>query len=113
MPRRPEFTERYVDALQALAVATGRTARVTNANGQYALRVDFEFGRYLTATNTDAVTGLADADAAEPGQVRVFDPIADDGSPHLVADQSATWLIDAYDAAVVDLLPPAEVRGEF
>ncbi|TWS23542.1 hypothetical protein FK268_14795 [Tsukamurella sputi] len=109
MPRRPEFTGRYTDALHALEVSTERSARVENINGQYALRVDFELGRYLLATNTDSVTGLADDDAGAPWRVRFFDGAMDDGASVLIADRSAAWLIDAYDAAVADLPPVTEV----
>jgi hypothetical protein len=111
VPRKTEFAERYTDALQALEVATGRPARVTNINGRYALRVDFEFGRYLTATKADSFTGLGDADAGDPWRVRVFEPAAGDESLRILADQSAMWLIDAYDAAVVELPPAAAPIG--
>ncbi|KXP11103.1 hypothetical protein AXK57_06990 [Tsukamurella pulmonis] len=80
-----------------------------NLGGQYALRVDFELGRYLLATNTDTVVGLADDDAGAPWRVRFFDGALDDGASVVVADRSAAWLIDAYDAAVGDLPPMAEV----
>ncbi|NMD55238.1 MULTISPECIES: hypothetical protein [Tsukamurella] len=109
MPRRPEFTGRYTDALHALEVSTQRTARVENLGGQYALRVDFELGRYLLATNTDAVIGLADDDAGAPWRVRFFDGALDDGASVQIADRSAAWLIDAYDAAVADLPPLTDV----
>lgn len=109
MPRRPEFTGRYTDALHALEVSTQRAARVENLGGQYALRVDFELGRYLLATNTDSVLGLADDDAGAPWRVRFFDGAMDDGASVLIADRSAAWLIDAYDAAVADLPPVTEV----
>lgn len=109
MPRRPEFTERYTDALQTLQQASGRVARVTNDQGHYSLRVDFEFGRFLTATNTDSFTGLCDVDADDPWRVRIFDARHGDCVPEVIADHSATWLIDAYDAALVNLPPAAEV----
>lgn len=109
MPRRPEFTGRYTDALYALEVSTQRGARVENLGGQYALRVDFELGRYLLATNADAVIGLADDDADAPWRVRFFDGALDEAPAVLIADRSAAWLIDAYDAAVGDLPPLREV----
>ena len=109
MPRRPEFTGRYTDALHALEVSTERGARVENIDGQYALRVDFELGRYLLATNTDELVGLADEDAGRPWRVRFFDGALADGPSNLVADRSAAWLIDAYDAAVADLPPLVEL----
>ncbi|BDH56069.1 hypothetical protein [Tsukamurella sp. PLM1] len=109
MPRRPEFTGRYTDALHALEVSTQRSARVENLGGHYALRVDFELGRYLLATNTDADSGLADDDAGAPWRVRFYDGALDAGAAELIADRSAAWLIDAYDAAVQDLPPVTEV----
>ncbi|MET9328851.1 hypothetical protein [Tsukamurella sp. NPDC003166] len=108
MPRRPEFTGRYADALHALEASTERLARAENIGGQYALRVDFELGRYLLATNTDEVVGLADEDAGAPWRVRFFDGALTDGPSTLVADRSAAWLIDAYDAAAADLPPLVE-----
>lgn len=108
MPRRPEFTGRYTDALHALEVSTQRSARVENLDGLYALRVDFDFGRYLLATNTDDFSGLADHDAGAPWRVRFFDGAFADGQSIVVADRSAAWLIDAYDAAVADLPPVVE-----
>ncbi|MGV9713161.1 hypothetical protein ACWDTI_21125 [Gordonia sp. NPDC003424] len=102
MPRKPEFTARYADALHVLEVATHRPARVVNIDGRYALRVDFEHGRYLMATNTVADVGLddsRDADAESPWRVLFFDG-AVAGRPTLLADETRAWLIDAYDAAV-------------
>lgn len=104
MSRSPELTGRYTDALQALEVSTQRAARVEDVEGQYALRVDFELGRYLLATNTDELLSLTDEDAGTPWRVRFFDGALDEAVV-LIADRSAEWLIDAYDAAVRDLPP--------
>ncbi len=98
MPRRPEFTERYADALHVLAVASGRPAVVVNLDGHYALRVDFEYSRYLLATNTDADVGLEDTDAERPWRVQVF--AVRDNRDVLVGDHSAAWLIDAYEEVI-------------
>lgn len=103
MPRKSEFAGRYADALQVLEVATHRVAYVVNEGGHYALRVDFELGRYLSATNTTSAVGLGDQDADEPWRVQFFD--VSDAETHMIADESAAWLIDAYDAACTTLPP--------
>ncbi|GAB3132727.1 hypothetical protein GCM10027289_21380 [Tsukamurella serpentis] len=105
MSHRPELTGRYTDALRALEVSTQREARVEKVGEHFALRVDFELGRYLLATTTEQFAGNGDGDAGTPWRVRFFDGALDDGDDVLIADRSGAWLIDAYDAALADLPP--------
>lgn len=58
MPLTMKYSETYNDALIALAAATHRPANVVNLFGEYAIRVDLEYNRFLLATNTAA--GLSD-----------------------------------------------------
>jgi len=96
MPRKREHTERYADALATLAAATHRPTNVVNYGDDYAIRVEFAFGRYLLATNTEA--GLSDdPDVVAWWMVRFFD-LPDDVTP--VHESRAHWLVDAFDDAV-------------
>ena len=52
MPLTKKFSEMYDDALTALAAASQRPAAVVNVDGQYAIRVDLEYNRYVSATNS-------------------------------------------------------------
>ncbi|QBJ95221.1 hypothetical protein ERC79_04055 [Rhodococcus sp. ABRD24] len=97
MPRRQEHSEQYADALVALAAATHRPVNVVNADGEYAIRVDFAFGVYALATNSES--GLsADPDAGEVWRVRFVGQreVGDE----LLSEARHEWLADAFDAAL-------------
>lgn len=114
LPRTPRLTEQYSDALHVLTVAARRPASVVNIGGEYSIRVDFEFARYLLATNTtaglydsDGTMSYGDEDSPVPWRVQVI--ATANGSDQVIADTTAPWLIDAYDAAhalLKDLQPP-------
>lgn len=98
MPRTQEHADRYDDALIALAAATHRPANIVNTAGRYAIRVDFEFNRYVLATNSvDGLTG--DVDAIEAWHVAIFQG-ADAAVDELLADAEHEWLADAFDQAI-------------
>jgi len=106
MPRKREHSQRYADALAALATVTRRSTAVVNHGDDYAIRVDFVFGRYLLATNTDA--GLSDdPDSESWWTVRFFDSSGDGADPSsgttAIAEARAEWLADAFDDAVATL----------
>ena len=56
MPLTVEHTTRYADALMTLALAAHRPATVVNTGSGYAVRVDFERGIYLLATNAPGIS---------------------------------------------------------
>ncbi|OQQ32017.1 hypothetical protein A6411_09280 [Prescottella equi] len=98
MPLTREHTERYADALVAMATATQRPANIVNLGGTYAIRVEFELGRYLLATNADG--DLATTADGGPGTwtVKFF------GSADVpLASADREWLVDAFDAVVGEL----------
>ena len=98
MPLTKKFSEMYDDALVALAAASQRPAVVVNLDGQYAIRVDLEYGRYVLATNSPR--GLWDEpDVSGSWWVRIVQT-GDGGREMLLAQAQKPWLIDAFDAAV-------------
>lgn len=102
MPRTHEHASHYADALTALAAATHRPANVVNTGAGYAIRVDFEYNRYLLATN-HSDDGLSDdAAAVDRWVVRIFQDSADADAVQLVAAE-AEWLVDAFDRAIAEL----------
>jgi hypothetical protein len=102
VPRTQEHADRYRDALTALAAATQRPANVVNTGAGYAIRVDFEFNRYLLASN--ATDGLSDAveDRSE-WRVSLYQGAADGTSDELLATAGHAWLVDAFDRAFADI----------
>ncbi|WP_430335753.1 hypothetical protein [Rhodococcus sp. ACT016] len=102
MPRTREYADRYADALTVLAAATHRPANVVNTGGGYAIRVDFEYNRYLLATD-HAVEGLSgDTTAASHWVVRFYQDSADTDAELLVTAEHE-WLVDAFDRAMAEL----------
>ena len=104
MPRTQEHAARYADALTALAAATHRPTNVVNIGGEYAIRVDFAFGMYVLATNTEH--GLSsDPDARDIWLVRLFEQTSDDttGDVELVRARHE-WLADAFDLVIAELI---------
>ena len=94
MPLTMKYSETYNDALIALAAATHRPANVVNLFGEYAIRVDLEYNRFLLATNTAA--GLSDRpDNGESWLVRFFQSENTDTPDRLLAEASHQWLVDA------------------
>ncbi|MGW6658789.1 hypothetical protein [Rhodococcus sp. NPDC055024] len=99
MPLTMKYSETYNDALIALAAATHRPANVVNLFGEYAIRVDLEYNRYLLATNT--VAGLSDQpDLGDLWLVRFFQSELTDTPDQLLAEASHQWLVDALDTAL-------------
>ena len=99
MPLTMKYSETYNDALIALAAATHRPANVVNLFGEYAIRVELEYNRFLLATNTAA--GLSDRpDNGESWLVRFFQSENTDTPDRLLAEASHQWLVDALDAAL-------------
>lgn len=97
MPLTTQFARMYNDALIALATATHRPANVVNVAGNYCIRVDFEYNRYLIAGNTGA--GLSDQRGSEIWSIRIYEADASSSDDRLLAEASHQWLVDAYDAA--------------
>jgi len=99
MPRTQEHTDRYTDALIALAAATHRPANIVNVLDRYAIRVDFEFNRYVLATNSgDGLT--SDVDAIEAWHVAFFQQSDDESVDELLEEARDEWLADAFDQAL-------------
>ncbi|MDF0530601.1 hypothetical protein P0W64_13570 [Tsukamurella sp. 8F] len=103
MQPTPDHTEAYADAVRALTMATLLVPRFTDINGRSALRVDIGPDRYLTAIRTNEPGDPPDADAVESWRVQVFEHTPGGAAPRLLAARTASWLIDAYDAAMADL----------
>ncbi|MDH6280458.1 hypothetical protein M2284_001452 [Rhodococcus sp. LBL1] len=102
MPRTRDHADHYADALTVLAAATHRPANVVNTGAGYAIRVDFEYNRYLLATD-HVVDGLSgDGAAASHWVVRFYQDSADADSELLVTAERE-WLVDAFDLAMVEL----------
>lgn len=92
-----KYSETYNDALIALAAATHRPANVVNLAGNYAIRVDLEYNRYVLAANTPQ--GLSDEpDASGSWLVRIFQTDLNGVQDTLLAEATDQWLIDAFDA---------------
>lgn len=107
MPLTRQHTERYADALVALAVATQRPAGIVNVGSTYAIRVEFELGRYLLATNESGDLSTTTDDGDGSWAVRFFDRSGD-----LLADADREWLVDAFDAVVARLRSSELWRGD-
>ncbi|MDV6271838.1 hypothetical protein [Rhodococcus globerulus] len=102
MPLRGKYSEKYNDALIALAAASQRPANVVNLAGEYAIRVDLEYNRYVVATNTPQ--GLSgEPDASGSWLVRIFQSGNDDAPHELLTEATDQWLIDAFDSALEHL----------
>ena len=94
------FTDLYADALVALAASTHLPACVEHTGTGYAIRADFEFGRFLVAVNGDAE--LADVrSAAEQWTVGVYQRSATGAK--LLVTESHRDLLTAYGRAVEHL----------
>lgn len=102
MPRTQEHADRYRDALTALAAATQRPANVVNTGAGYAIRVDFEYNRYLLASNANE--GLTDSigDTSE-WRVSLYQGVSDGTPDELLAAAEHAWLVDAFDLAFADI----------
>ncbi|WP_419722046.1 hypothetical protein [Rhodococcus globerulus] len=99
MPLTSKHSETYNDALIALAAATQRPANVVNLAGDYAIRVDLEYSRYVLATNT--AEGLSDETyPAGSWLVRIFQSQIGGLPDELLADATDEWLIDAFDSVL-------------
>lgn len=102
MPLTKKFSEKYNDALIALATATHRPANVVNLAGDYAIRVDLEYNRYLLATNS--ARGLSDEpDTSGSWTVRIFDTDIESVPDVLLTVAMDSWLVDAFDSALARL----------
>ncbi|NKS74000.1 hypothetical protein GS531_17410 [Rhodococcus hoagii] len=104
MPRTQEHAARYADALTALAAATHRPTNVVNIGGEYAIRVDFAFGMYVLATNTEH--GLSsDPDAGTSGWCDSSSRprTTTRGDVELVRARHE-WLADAFDLVIAELI---------
>ncbi|PVX59718.1 hypothetical protein [Rhodococcus globerulus] len=102
MPLTAKYSEKYNDALIALAAATQRPTNVVNLDGSYAIRVDLEYNRYVVATNT--ARGLSDEpDTNGSWLVRIFRSDLAGLSDELLTESTAAWLIDAFDSALARL----------
>jgi len=104
VPRTQEHADRYADALTALAAATHRPTSVVNIGGEYAIRVDFAFGMYVLATNTEH--GLSsDPDARDIWLVRFFEQTPDEStSDNELVRARHEWLADAFDLVIAELI---------
>lgn len=102
MPRTREHTDRYADALTALAATTHRPANVVNTGTGYAIRVDFEYNRYLLATN-HVVAGLSGHDETAGRWLVRFFQASDAAEPELLVSAEHQWLVDAFDVVMAEL----------
>ncbi|MGF7121408.1 hypothetical protein [Rhodococcus sp. AG1013] len=101
MPRTQEYSDRYADAMTALAAATHRPTSVVNIGGEYAIRVDFAFSMYVLATNSEH--GLNnDPDAQDIWLVRFFEEQA--GGDVALVEARHEWLVDAFDLVIEELV---------
>lgn len=107
MPLTREHTERYADALVALAAATQRPANIVNLGGTYAIRVEFELGRYLLATNAGGDLATAADGAGGTWTVEFFGR-----SDVRLAVADREWLVDAFDAVLNELRASDWWRGD-
>ncbi|WFR73497.1 hypothetical protein P9209_07545 [Prescottella defluvii] len=102
MPRTRAHADHYADALTVLAAATHRPANVVNTGAGYAIRVDFEYNRYLLATD-HVVDGLSGDEAAASHWVVRFYQDSADADPELLVTTEQEWLVDAFDLAMAEL----------
>ncbi|GCE43521.1 hypothetical protein Rhow_007751 [Rhodococcus wratislaviensis] len=109
MPLTVEHTTRYADALTTLALAAHRPATVVNTGAGYAVRVDFERGIHLLATNAPGDLS-SDPDAQNPWVVRFFQRQPDADDVQLV-EVTGEWLVDAFDHALA-VMPIAGVADD-
>ncbi|MDF3309111.1 hypothetical protein P3H15_29300 [Rhodococcus sp. T2V] len=109
MPLTVEHTTRYADALTTLALAAHRPATVVNTGAGYAVRVDFERGIHLLATNAPGDLS-SDPDAQNPWVVRFFQRHPDAEDVQLV-EVTGEWLVDAFDQALA-VMPIAGVADD-
>lgn len=107
MPLTREHTERYADALIALATATQRPANIVNLGATYAIRVEFELGRYLLATNEGGDLSTAAEGEGGTWTVQFFGR-----SDVRLAAAAREWLVDAFDAVVAELRATDWWRGD-
>lgn len=91
------FTDLYTDALIAFAAATHLPACIVRAGSGYVIRADFEFGRFLVASNTNV--GLAEVRTdVEQWTVGVYQQSATGAK--LLATEADDDLMAAYRRAV-------------
>lgn len=95
MPLTRRHAERYRDALVALAAATHRPANIVNLGETYAIRVEFELGRYLLATNDGGDLATEDGGGDGCWTVRLCGHRGG-----VLAEADGEWLVDAFDAVV-------------
>ncbi|QCQ90000.1 hypothetical protein [Rhodococcus sp. SGAir0479] len=94
------FTDLYTDALIAFAAATHLPACVDLMGTGYVIRADFEFGRFLVASNTNG--GLSDTRSEdELWTVGVYQQSATGAK--LLATEADHGLMGAYGRAVEQL----------
>ncbi|QCQ94092.1 hypothetical protein E7742_21455 [Rhodococcus sp. SGAir0479] len=96
------LAEVYRDEIRALALATQRPTSVIRHGQSSYLCVEFEFDRFLLATNSpDGELGLATRGGADSDlwTVRVFDRPA----RRLLALERSEWLVDALDESLLHI----------
>lgn len=98
MPLTRRHAEHYRDALVALAAATHRPANIVNLGEAYAIRVEFEFGRCLLATNDSGDLATEDGGGDGCWTVRLCGR-----SGEVLAEADGEWLVDAFDTVVAQL----------
>ncbi|WP_411742754.1 hypothetical protein [Rhodococcus sp. IEGM 1366] len=78
-----------------MATVTQRPANVVNLVGNYAIRVDLEYNRYLVATNT--TRGLSDEpDTSDSWTARIFHTTIAEVPDALLGEAAASGLISAF-----------------
>ncbi|GAC69949.1 hypothetical protein [Gordonia soli] len=90
----------YADARNALSVVTGRPTSIVPLGDDTAVRVEFEYSRYLLAV-VDA-HGRTDSDQWTRWHVTINQK-SDGAADSVIAEATSAWLIDAYDAAIAEV----------
>lgn len=99
MPLSPKYSEIYHDALVALTTAKHPPAKVVNVAGGYDTRADFEYNRYVVATN--APHGLSDEpNSSGTWVIHFLQSDIDGASDELLTESTHPWLIDALEIAM-------------
>lgn len=101
VPTAAYLSSLYRDEVDALAIATCRPTSVVRRGTGFLLCVEFEFDRFLLATNSPLGTLDPSPRRTEPPRWVVQFFARDDGNERFLVEAANEWLIDAFDDALI------------